>query len=60
VLPRHPDLARCEIDTYRYRILPTAGRLTTTARRTTLRLDRTWPWAEALARAFGRLHAAFG
>jgi hypothetical protein len=54
-----PDLARCEIDAYRYRILHAAGRLTTTARRVTLRLDRTWTWARALARAFARLHAAF-
>jgi hypothetical protein len=54
-----PDLARCEIDTYRYRILHVAGRLTTTARRVTLRLDRTWTWAETLARAFERLGAAF-
>ena len=54
-----PDLARCEIDAYRYRILHAAGRLTTTARRVTLRLDRTWTWARVLARAFARLHAAF-
>jgi len=53
------SLARCEIDAYRYRILHVAGRLTTTSRQITLRLDRTWAWAQALARAFGRLHAAF-
>jgi hypothetical protein len=54
-----PDLARCEIDAYRYRILHAAGRLTRTARTVTLRLDRTWTWAQALARAFSRLHTAF-
>ena len=54
-----PDLARCEIDAYRYRILHAAGRLTPTARTVTLRLDRTWTSAQALARAFSRLHTAF-
>jgi hypothetical protein len=54
-----PDLARCEIDAYRYRILHIAGRVTTTGRRVTLRLDRSWAWAQTLARAFARLHTAF-
>ncbi len=52
-------IARCEIDTFRYRILHTAARLTRTGRRTNLRLDRTWTWARTLALGFNRLRAAF-
>jgi hypothetical protein len=54
-----PELARCGSTPWSYRILHAAGRLTTTSRQVTLRLARTWAWAQALARAFGRLHAAF-
>jgi len=52
-------IARCEIDTFRYRILHTAARLTRTGRRTHLRIDRTWTWARTLALGFNRLRAAF-
>jgi len=52
-------IARCEIDTFRYRILHTAARLTHTGRRTNLRIDRTWTWARTLALGFNRLRAAF-
>ncbi len=52
-------IARCEIDTFRYRILHTAARLTHTGRRTHLRIDRTWAWARTLALGFDRLRAAF-
>jgi len=52
-------IARCEIDTFRYRILHTAARLTHTGRRTNLRIDRTWAWARTLALGFNRLRAAF-
>jgi len=34
-----------------------AGRLIRTARRTRLRLDRTWPWARDIHQAMSRLHA---
>ena len=51
------DLAVCEPKTLRYRLLHTAARLAFHARRATLRLQRTWPWADALAAAFARLHA---
>ncbi len=34
-----------------------AGRLIRTARRTRLRLDRTWPWARDIDHAMARLHA---
>ena len=41
----HPDLARCEIDTFRYRVLHVAARITRGARQTRLRIDATWRWA---------------
>jgi hypothetical protein len=51
------ELAVCEPKTLRYRLLHTAARLAFHARRATLRLQRTWPWADALAAAFAYLHA---
>jgi len=39
----------------RQRILHVAGRLTRSARKTTLHLPRSWPWARALVSAFARL-----
>jgi hypothetical protein len=51
------DLARAEPKTLRYRLWHTAAKLARHARRTHLRLDRHWPWAEALAAAFARLQA---
>jgi DDE family transposase len=51
------DLAACEPKTLRYRLLHTAARLAFHARRATLRLQRTWPWAGELAAAFARLKA---
>ncbi len=53
------SLARCEIASFRYRILHMAARLTRSGRVTFLRLDRTWSWAKQLAQAFSRLRAAF-
>jgi hypothetical protein len=47
-----PELARAEWKTIRYRLLHTAARITHSARRTRLRLQKGWPWALALARAF--------
>ena len=55
----HPDLARCEIDTFRYRILHVAARITRSARRTRLRIDASWRWAHAIATAWKRIRAAF-
>lgn len=52
------ELARCEPATFRYRVCAVAGRLTRSARRTVLHLDRDWPWARHLAEAFTRLRAA--
>ncbi|MGH9045653.1 MAG: IS1380 family transposase [Acidimicrobiales bacterium] len=54
-----PAIARCEIDTFRYRILHTSARLTHGGRRVNLRLDQTWAWAKTLATGFERLRAAF-
>jgi hypothetical protein len=52
-------LARCEIASFRYRILHTAARLTNSGRIVRLHLDRSWAWAKALALGFSRLRAAF-
>jgi hypothetical protein len=51
------ELARAEPKRLRYALWHTAGRLVRHGRRTVLRLAREWPWAETLARAFGRLRA---
>jgi len=40
----------------RHRLLHTAGRLVRHGRRVRLRLQADWPWADALATAFTRLH----
>jgi hypothetical protein len=50
-------LAVAEPKALRYRLLHVAARIVRHARRTILRLQRTWPWAVALARAFARLRA---
>ncbi len=54
-----PELARCEINTFRYRVLHIAARITRGARQLRLRLDATWRWAEAIAQAWGRIRTAF-
>lgn len=51
------ELALAEPKRVRQRLLHVAGRIVRSARRTILRLPRTWPWAEALAAAFARLRA---
>jgi len=51
------ELANAEPKRLRYCVLHVAGRLARTGRRSLLRLDSTWPWAKALARAFERLSA---
>jgi Transposase DDE domain group 1 len=51
------ELASCEPKTLRYRLLHTAGRLAFHARRATLRLQASWPWARQLTAAFERLQA---
>jgi len=49
------ELARAEPKRLRYTLLHSAGIITRSARRTTLRLAQSWPWAEELVAAFGRL-----
>jgi len=51
-----PELAKAELKALRYRLLHVAARLVRGGRRLRLRLDRGWPWAATLARAFARLH----
>ena len=55
----HPNLARCEIDTFRYQVLHVAARITRGARQTRLRIDATWRWAAAIAAAWTAIRAAF-
>ncbi len=55
----HPDLARCEIATFRYRVLHVAARITRGARQIRLRIDATWRWAAAISEGWQRLRAAF-
>jgi Transposase DDE domain group 1 len=50
-------LAVAEPKTLRHRLLHVAARIVRHARRIILRLQATWPWAVALARAFTRLRA---
>ena len=51
------DLARAEPKRLRYRLLHTAARLTRGQRRRWLRIPSTWPWANQLTTAFGRIAA---
>jgi hypothetical protein len=50
-------LALAEPKALRYRLLHVAARVVRHARRVVLRLQRSWPWAVELARAFTRLRA---
>ena len=54
-----PDVARCEIATFRYRVLHVAARITRGARQLRLRIDATSRWAQAIATAWRRIHTAF-
>jgi len=58
-LTEHPDLATCEINTFRYRVLHVAARITRGARQIRLRIDATWRWATAISQAWLRLREAF-
>jgi hypothetical protein len=51
------ELARSEPKRLRYRLLHQAGRIARSGRRVRLRLERSWPWAEALVAAFERIRA---
>jgi Transposase DDE domain group 1 len=54
-----PDLATCEIATFRYRVLHVAARITRSARQTRLRIDLNWRWANQISRAWHQVRAAF-
>jgi hypothetical protein len=51
------ELAKAEPKRLRHRLLHTAGRIVRHGRRTRLRLQNDWPWADALVAAFARLRA---
>ena len=51
------EMARAEPKRLRYCLLHTAGRITSSGRRTRLRLQQNWPWSADLAAAFARLVA---
>ncbi len=55
----NPEIARAEINLFRYKILHTAARVVNTGRTINLRLDQGWAWAKALALAFTRMRTAF-
>src|SRR5258705_6493104 len=54
-----PDLAKSEIDTFRYRVLHVAARITRGARQIRMRIDATWRWATAISEGWQRLPGAF-
>ena len=55
LLAEHPELAKAEPKTLRYRLLHVAARLVRGGRKLRLKIDRRWRWAPVLAAAFHRL-----
>lgn len=53
------EIARCEIATFRYRVLHVAARITRGTRQLRLRIDATWRWAHTITTAWHRIRAAF-
>jgi Transposase DDE domain group 1 len=51
------DLAKAEPKTLRYRVLHAAARLARGGRRRRLRIQASWPWAEAITMAWQRIDA---
>ena len=51
------DLAKAEPKTLRYRVLHAAARLVRGGRRHRLKIQATWPWAEAITAAWQRIDA---
>ena len=51
------DLAKAEPRTLRYRVLHAAGRLVRGGRKRRLKIQATWPWAEAITAAWQRISA---
>lgn len=58
LLPLHdqPDLADAEPDTMRFWLYHLPARLAHHARRRFMRIERTWPWAEAFTLSWKRLN----
>jgi hypothetical protein len=54
-----PELAHAEIATFRNLVLHVAARITRSARQVRIRIDRTWKHADAIAKAWLRIRAAF-
>jgi hypothetical protein len=54
LLHDQPELAAAEPETIRMKLYHLPARLTTHARRRTLHLDQSWPWAKAFTLAWGR------
>jgi hypothetical protein len=54
LLHDEPELAAAEPETIRMKLYHLPARLTAHARRRTLHLDRTWPWAQAFTTAWQR------
>jgi hypothetical protein len=52
LLHDEPELAAAEPETIRMKLYHLPARLTSHARKRTLHLDRTWPWASAFAAAW--------
>jgi len=53
------NLARCEIATFRYRVLHVAAQLVRSGRQLHLRIDQHWRWAHNITAGFARLRTAF-
>jgi Transposase DDE domain group 1 len=51
------DLAKAEPKTLRYRVLHGAARLVRGGRRRCLKIQATWPWADAITTAWQRISA---
>ena len=49
------DLAKAEPKTLRYRVLHAAARLARGGRRRRWKFPATWPWAQAITRAWQRI-----
>jgi hypothetical protein len=55
----HPGIATATPETFRYKVLHVAGKITKSGRCLHLKLDATWRWAPAIAAGWQRLRAAF-
>jgi hypothetical protein len=51
------DLAKAEPKTLRYRVLHSAARLVRGGRKRRLKIQATWPWADAITAAWQRIDA---